>query len=399
VACLMLVVYHTANFVPTDLRLNEPATWTLANLAVKLAHVAWYGVPMFFAVSGYCIAASINSLQRRPYSLSTFFARRFRRIYPPLWASYVWAILVTIAVAALWPSVYVRCPQLPRLDQFTASNWIGNLCLIESWRQHLIGPDPAYLANNNWTLCFEEQFYILSGLILFLTARRFSLGAMFVTAATLVARHSSHLHGLNFHGTFLEGHWLSFAAGLLLFHQLNLKTNRGKTVSYLAFGAAMIYAIVDRTFWAVTPEAKHIDSYILIGSAFAVTLAWLKNWDSLIASANLARPLFWCGKRSYSIYLTHYVIVVALSCAGHEAGFNTPFLWLTMVLPLCLCTSIACGWAFYSLVERHFLNTSVTEVARHTQPSLLCHLNAASRLDVLARIERTGRRSRLILSA
>jgi peptidoglycan/LPS O-acetylase OafA/YrhL len=358
-ACLMLVIYHASFFVPSPLRPLDLATWSVVGAWVKLATLCWVGVPLFFVVSGYCIAASVDGLQRRPYSMGTFIARRLRRIYPPLWLGCAWAVVVAWAIAGLFPLLFARCPQLPRVDTLSVENWVGNLCASESWQHHLTGTATAYLLPNTWTLCLEEQFYLISGLLLALAARRFFLGALLVTGLTLVCRHANRELGLDAHGCFLEGHWLLFAAGVLVFYQLNRATHLGRMLAYLTLVAGLVYAVLDRSRWATSGEERHIDEYLFVACAFALVLGWLRSLDTRIVQARLTQPFFWCGKRSYSIYLTHYPVVVALAAVLHHAGLDTPALWLAGVLPLCVAVAVCCGWVFHILVERHFLNASL----------------------------------------
>ena len=84
-ACLMLVMYHGTFYASHSWKSSDPSTWTVGGLAINLLGRMWIGVPIFFVVSGYCIAASSDASRRRTHSLRTYFARRFRRIYPPLW--------------------------------------------------------------------------------------------------------------------------------------------------------------------------------------------------------------------------------------------------------------------------------------------------------------------------
>ena len=79
-ACLMLLLYHATFYAEQTFQLSNPASWTLAALPLNLIRKCWIGVPIFFVISGYCIAASIDSLRRRPHSLWDYFVRRFRRI-------------------------------------------------------------------------------------------------------------------------------------------------------------------------------------------------------------------------------------------------------------------------------------------------------------------------------
>jgi peptidoglycan/LPS O-acetylase OafA/YrhL len=367
---MMLVVYHASYYVPCPFSTGDPASWSLAGAAVRAAHLCWFGVPIFFVVSGYCIAACIDGLQRRPRSAAEFFTRRLRRIYPPLWAGCAWAVAVAWLAVAASPALAERCPRLARPAELSAWSWAGNLLAAETWQHHLTGSGPSFLMRNTWTLCFEEQFYLICGLLLAVCARRFFLGAAVVTACALACRHAGRPLGLDLRGTFLEGHWLAFAAGILLFHHLNRASPAGRRACLAALAAGAFYAAADRLWGATSDQERRVDGYVLVACVFAVLLAWLRRFDQGLANAALARPLLWCGKRSYSIYLTHYPVVVALACALHDAGLDTPSLWLAVVLPACLTASLACGLLFYLLVERHFLPASAGDRKGEARPAI-----------------------------
>jgi peptidoglycan/LPS O-acetylase OafA/YrhL len=81
----MLVVFHGSFYAEAAFELHDRSTWTAGSLAIRVIRLLWIGVPIFFVISGYCISASIDSLRRKPRAIGSFFARRFHRIYPPLW--------------------------------------------------------------------------------------------------------------------------------------------------------------------------------------------------------------------------------------------------------------------------------------------------------------------------
>ena len=169
---MLLVLYHTSFYVEPSLKVRDTSTWSIARGRAKAANLSWIGVPIFFVVSGYCIAASVDSMRRKGYSLKTYFGRRVNRIYPPLWIACLWAVGVTLTIRWLWPSLYQECVQLPRWDDWSIWNWLGNLTATESWQYHASGTKVSYLMKNTWTLCYEEQFYLAIGAVIALSAHR-----------------------------------------------------------------------------------------------------------------------------------------------------------------------------------------------------------------------------------
>ena len=100
-ACLLLVIYHATFFADLTFKIEDRSTWSFASVMMRIVRLAWAGVPIFFVVSGYCIAASLDSMRRRPYTLGSYFVRRFRRIYPPFWTMCVIGVGIALVLSAV----------------------------------------------------------------------------------------------------------------------------------------------------------------------------------------------------------------------------------------------------------------------------------------------------------
>src|SRR5688572_16597179 len=89
VACLVVVAYHAAVFTHSDAfeeRLRADGGGLCEWLLAAVGRF-WFGVPVFFVISGYCIAASADAARAKRGGVGRYFVRRLRRIYPPLWAA------------------------------------------------------------------------------------------------------------------------------------------------------------------------------------------------------------------------------------------------------------------------------------------------------------------------
>lgn len=360
-ACLMLVVYHTTFYTNWGWRLSDPTTWSLGGFIVFLARRMWIGVPIFFVVSGYCIAASTQSGRDKLHSLGTFFWRRFRRIYPPLWAGCLFSTAFILLVSSS-KTIYDSC-HVPDLSYFSVGNWFGNLFAIETWRPHVTGGEKAFLMGNTWTLCYEEQFYAVVGLMLLASAPRFFTIAAAVTLVTLLVRHGARAAGWSLQGFFFDGHWLMFAAGILVYYGIHQASARQSGFVFAGLAALSLYGLVDR-FLSLSRFERHLDAYLLTAGLFGILLIVLHPMDSMLSSSRWTRPLAACGRISYGIYLTHYPVVIVLS--GLLARFGSREEWYTgaIVVPLCVAVSIPLGWLFHVTVERHFLNGRAEERKR-----------------------------------
>lgn len=317
IACLMIVVLHSW---PHDYFGRE---------ALRA------GVPMFFVISGYCIAATAQSTIRKGESTGRYFLRRFRRIYPPWW---VFLALVSWFILTPLGSVVVDDRGIHSPRELSPFAWVGNVSLTETWLATVLGRDPIFVNGHAWTLCYEEQFYAVVGVLLFLCPHRFFTGCLAVTGLVLASFWGLPRLGLSVRGSFLDLSWLAFAAGVWVYHQRVLApSNRWL---WLLPIAGILLAL---------RKPASPDWFLLPAFGFAILLAILSPWDEKIAGS--VGPLNWFGLMCYSLYLTHLPVT------------HWVFLQLERFGPL---TSVSCavvasvlvGAMFHLTVERRFLNRS-----------------------------------------
>ena len=86
--------------------------------------------------------------------------------------------------------------------------------------------------------------------------------------------------------------------------------------------------------------------------AAAVVFIALKPFDEALASTRVGAALIRVGLFSYSLYLIH--VPLGGRVVNLFRRFDT--IWLLPSL-LGIIASVVGGWAFYRLVERHFLNS------------------------------------------
>jgi len=325
-------------------------------MVLRLTERFWIGVPMFFVISGYCIASTVDSHRRRGATGVQYFVRRLKRIAPPYWC----ALALTVAAVLLaerWlrPGLFVdSISGFPDPSALDAHQWFGNVAMFESWRYIAMGSHPAYFLGNAWTLFYEEQFYIVAGLLLFFAPRRFFAATFGVTLLTLAARHLGHRAGLQLQGTFLDGHWLMFAAGIAVYHVQNHANAWQQRAGIAMLIAGVAYACHDLSLVRGLPNS--FESNALSAFCFALILIAARRWDAALMSARSLAPFRFCGTICYSLYLVHWPICKATSHLLSDAGANSPAAAAFIVLPCCIVASVAAGYAFHVLVERRFLN-------------------------------------------
>jgi peptidoglycan/LPS O-acetylase OafA/YrhL len=352
-ACLLVVVLHSLFYCgAADIELAPEAQSSVLAIASRF----WIGVPMFFVISGYCISAAVGSHRRREGNRGSYFVRRLRRIAPPYWCA-LGLTFAAVLIVERWIRPGLFCDTtagFPDPASLNARQWFGNVSLIESWRHLVAGGSPSYFLGHAWTLFYEEQFYVVAGLLLLLAPRRFFLGAAVVTLLTLAARQYGHVINMPVQGSFLDGHWLMFAAGIAVYHFANHANawQKGSTIALLAAG--IVYASWDASLvWGLP---NNFPSNALSAFTFALVLIVARRWDGAIMGARSLAPIRFCGTICYSLYLVHWPICKALSHLLHDAGVRGPWGAALVILPLCIAASVAAGYAFHVAVERRFLN-------------------------------------------
>ena len=352
-ACLLIVVYHSSFYV------NEnPANQfsdSLSKFIFRMIDHAWLGVPLFFVISGYCITAACDSTRNKAHPLRQYFFRRFRRIFPPYW---IYCLLLLAAMVAASKMGFPRlfCDDIHGdhpLASFSVFQWLGNLSLTEIWRANVIGERRWFFVGQSWSLCYEEQFYAICGLLLLLSRRWFFRGAGVMTLLVgVVVLVNSFVTPLPVTGFFFDGRWLLFAAVILVYFRLHYGRPRFVKVAGLGLLAAGCAALALR----LREPSAHLEEYY-VGFFFAFLISVLYRWDVAIEMSRVLRPITWCGTMCYSLYLIHWPVVKITSHLIYAVGVRGPWPTLAITMPVSVFSAVAAGWGFHLLVERRFLNT------------------------------------------
>jgi peptidoglycan/LPS O-acetylase OafA/YrhL len=140
----------------------------IAVLSVVFYHVGlgfpggYVGVDVFFVISGYLITGLIlKELERGSFSLSNFWERRIRRIFPALAAMVAvtcvagWFLLLPEDLAKLGASVIAQSLLVSNFYFWRTTNYFG-------------GANEEKPLLHTWSLAVEEQFYLIFPIALML---------------------------------------------------------------------------------------------------------------------------------------------------------------------------------------------------------------------------------------
>ena len=337
----------------------------LAVTAVVLYHqnTGWarggfLGVEVFFVVSGYLITSLLLAEWRDSggIRLRTFWARRARRLLPPLVA-----MLAVVMLAALL-FVPDSLSQL-RGDTLSALGYVGNWWMIFHHQSYFVHMGRPPLLEHLWSLGVEEQFYLcwplvlVGGLRLFRGGKRFLLATALAGAAgsTLLMAVMAHPYTDNsrvYYGTDTRGSGLLLGAALALVLTLPRTVGRDGVAVRAASQMAGVAGLIVLG-WSVL-HLGEFDPRLYRGGFLLVDLATLAVIVGVLhPAAALGRllgvaPLRWLGTRSYAVYLWHWPVFM-LTRPGLDVATGG-----STLLALRVAATLTLAELSYRLVERPF---------------------------------------------
>jgi peptidoglycan/LPS O-acetylase OafA/YrhL len=355
VACVAVVIYHATMQVVPVVQPGETLSSRAGYWLVQATGILWVGVPMFFVISGYCIFATLEKSAARGDSLGKYFFRRFRRIFPPYWAALAISILAIVGLECASPGLFTGGMfTVFHPSSLDATQWLGNLTLTETWRQHLFGTDATLVLPHVWTLCYEEQFYAVAGVILLVAPRRMFAASFAISAFVAAMMILSRKLGFSVEGTFMDGRWLLFAAGILVFYAVNRATPTRRTIIAVMLATAAIAMLATGSVPWECYLNRNLERFTALVFAFALIL--MHRRDAQVCQQRWLKPLFVCGTMCYSLYLIHALVTKGIGNALFQSGWTGTWETLLIAVPVSLAASTALGWLFYLTVERRFLN-------------------------------------------
>lgn len=281
------------------------------------------GVDVFFVISGFLITGNlIRQLESRGrIAFAEFYARRARRLLP---AALLVAALSLLLVFTLLP--VDRWAQNAR-ELIASSFYVENLYLTVQAADYHAGASAASIAQHYWSLSVEEQFYLLWPLLLtgFLwlgsrrdatSARRRMLAGILVFGAVFFAFSVwfSVMYPKQAYFFTPTRFWEFAIGGAIALAGIRRATTPSTPRTVLALlgwaglaASALLISPADAfPSWRAAIPTLATGLVIVAGGAGP-----LRGLDRLTSWA----PVQWVGDISYSIYLWHWPLIVALPFA------------------------------------------------------------------------------------
>ena len=281
VAALMVVAFHATSNLSGGGR----------NFA-SLPRLEWgnAGVDLFFVVSGFVMVWTTRDHWAQPHAWRDFLQKRAVRILPLYW------LLTTVKIALV-----ATLPAFFRGTHLQPWNTVASYLLIPSFdAQGRINP----VITAGWTLCFEMAFYYVFATSLALRRRPIVVATPLLAAfGALGAWHSPAWGAV---ASLLDPLLLEFLAGMWIAELARQGRARGRPAALLALMAAGGAAWLASSL--LPASEAHAWRALVWGAPAALVLYAVV---ALEPHVNFRRvwPALLIGDASYSIYLTHVLVL------------------------------------------------------------------------------------------
>ncbi len=289
--------------------------WSLSNefgrtVTRRLQENGGFGVQLFFILSGYLIATLLLREEARfgRIALRAFWIRRILRIWP------LYYLVVVIGFFVLPP---LQTPfYVPDYLSMLRIHLVPFLLFLGNWSMVLINPIPSDSLSVLWSVCVEEQFYLVVPLFIALVLPRFRVRLVgFLLVASIAVRYWNASRSGSplaiVYNTFAQ--FDTLCSGVLLALVMGWNRDRPILTRWLRYLQWPIYAA---TLWLFSQQKlgqgtvwHRTWDYVWVwmcGVALVMVAIWGQGW--LRRALSYSR-IVWLGKISYGLYMYHEIAI------------------------------------------------------------------------------------------
>ena len=266
------------------------------------AHFAWwFGVDLFFAISGFVIARDLVPTLNPCRSHAEFFhhalsfwIRRAFRLLPSAW---LWLALMLLASAVFNQAGYFGSARTNLAATLAGILNFANFRFADCFFKYPYGSSFAY-----WSLSLEEQFYLLFPVLIFL-CRRWLAGVLLLGIVLQFCLVRTPLLMVVRTDALMLGVLLAMTEGRSIYLKL-----QPVFLSQSRLIRVLVVALLLTLMGVMASDAFGLFRFrVGIIALCSASLVWLASYDRdyIMGDSVLKRCLLYVGSRSYAIYLIH----------------------------------------------------------------------------------------------
>ncbi|MDZ8257263.1 acyltransferase [Nostoc sp. ChiQUE01b] len=351
-ASLYVVMYHLSGYmgqVPIFLQLIG-----------KTLNYGTFAVVIFIVLSGYVLMLPVTRSQSVYLSegLWNYIQRRVRRILPPYYAALVFTLLVAVIILGLIKFFNFQWYQLPEVEDgfnpfFSPIDVITHLLLVQNFTSDTIESIDAPM----WSIAIEWQIYFIFPLFLLPIWRRFGIfSTLFYTfLISLLPFYLWNELMEPVHPWFIGLFALGMAAADVGFSQQPKLVAMRESLPWSVF--VIIFFLMTLI---INQEIERWIYHYICGLAAACLLIYctkcvVEGKKSLILRLFETRWAIALGAFSYSLYLTHAVIITVVEHLLSNLQMP-PVKFILVLYVVALPLSLIIAYLFYLIFERPFMS-------------------------------------------
>jgi peptidoglycan/LPS O-acetylase OafA/YrhL len=307
-----------------------------------LANLTWTGVDLFFVLSGFLITGILYDSLDDPHFFRNFYIRRSLRVFPLFYGFFLLLFILTPILHLgygrdiLQWMFYVGNLTLPFANTSVHNPTVITM-MHHGWAHEVINVGPL------WSLCVEEQFYLIWPAVVWFLRDRKKLMRVCVAVAVfvLIGRlcieayvPRSRAVGVLYYSTYTRCDTLLVGSWLALFlrgRQLTIKQVRVASI-WLISGSVALLTFGFRNWttyvFIFSPYTQTV-GYSLVALAAAGLLLLCLDESSLVSRFFTLWPFASLGAISYGFYFFHrmpYGIWARISDVHPQFNVAIPFM-------------------------------------------------------------------------
>lgn len=323
-----------------------------------ITRVGWMGVDLFFVLSGYLIGNQVLSAMAKgePFSLKLFYIRRLLRTLPNYY--------MVFALYFIFSDVLTGSSTEPVWKFLTFTQ---NLHFL-----------PGTTFSHSWSLCIEEQFYLIFPVTFLLIAKAkksivlawlaIAFGVVLAIATRIYIWFHYGQSGMDFRDYYEHIYYSSFtrfdellpgiAIAMLKNYHPKIFTKLMDKANWLLAGGILTTGIIFYVFphYHATEEYGYnfflsTFGYTIIAISFALLTLSALTQNSILGRTRIpgaAQIALW----SYAIYLIHKPIFKLMMNPLAQWNIDVKS---TLGISIIMGLSLLCGWLLFLLVETPFM--------------------------------------------